>query len=106
MKVSAITDDAIYSQLRLEADDVDTAEASYITALKTAAINYATGHTGLTETQLDDYEDITVAVLTLITDMYDHRLMYADKNYANRTVETILNMHAVNLMPKDEEVTP
>lgn len=103
MTVSGITDEMIYRQLRIEAEDVDDAEATYLAAVKTAAVKYAADYTGLTEEELDQHEDITLAVLVLIADMYDHRLMYADKNYSNQTVETILGMHRVNLLPKEED---
>lgn len=101
MKVSEITIEDISSQCRLDKDDLDEAETSHLEALKTAAVQYAVSFTGLSPEELDAYEDITVAVLTLITDMYDNRLMYADKNYANKTVETILNLHCTNFIPKE-----
>ena len=34
----------------------------------------------------------------VVADMYDNRSAYVDKNNANRTVETILDFHRLNLL--------
>ena len=39
-----------------------------------------------------------IAVFVLVQDMYDNGTYYVDKGQPNKTVESILNMHAVNLM--------
>ena len=80
-------------------DDLTDTEKVTIEAMRTAAINYCISYTALTEAQLDEHEDITIAVLALISDMYDNRLRYVDKGNVNRTVETILNLHCFNLIP-------
>ena len=99
MRISEINTGVIFQELHIMEDDVDEAELRYLDALKTAAISYVTGYTGLCESELDSYEDITIAALVLISDMYDNRQMYVDKNYSNRVIETILNMHRINLVP-------
>lgn len=71
---------------------------SELEMLKAAAIAFAKGYTGLTETELDIHEDITIAVLMLIADMYDNRQLQVDKNTINRTADTILGMYSVNLL--------
>ena len=47
---------------------------------------------------IDAHEEITIAVLVLIGDMYDNRTRYVDKANLNRTVETILSLHDHNLL--------
>lgn len=98
MKVSWITLKEIAAQLRTELDYLNDSDKGYIEILKEAAISYVKEYTGLSETELDLYEDITIAVLVLISDMYDNRQMYVDKNNVNRVVDTILGMHCVNLL--------
>ena len=44
---------------------------------------------------------ITIALLVLVGDMYDNRQMYVDKANINRTADTILGMHSVNLIPEE-----
>ena len=56
------------------------------------------GYTGLNEAAIDTHEDITIAVLVLVSDMYDNRQMTVDKNNVNRVVDTILGMYCVNLL--------
>lgn len=69
--------------------------------LKSAAIEYVKSETGLSAEELDDHEDITFAVLALITDMYENRQYSVDKKDINRVVESILKKYAVNLIPEE-----
>ena len=48
--------------------------------------------------EIDKHEDFVIAVYVLVQDMYDNRSYYVDKNNLNKVVETILGMHAVNLI--------
>lgn len=68
-------------------------------AMRSAAVAYCTGYTGLSAEELDEHEDITIAVLTIISDMWDNRAMSIDRSNVNRVAETILSMHCVNLVP-------
>lgn len=81
-------------------------------------IDYSTGEIkfsvapaiGLTVTAsydagIDAFEDFYIVFMILCQDMYDNRSMYIDKNNLNRTVETILGMHCVNLLPTPDEDT-
>lgn len=101
MKVSELTTTVIASYCRIIEEDMDAAEEATLATMKAAAIQYCVGYTGLTEAELDDHEDITIAVLTLISDMYDNRQMYVDKTNINRTADTILGMHCVNWIPEE-----
>lgn len=71
--------------------------------MQAAAIAYCVGYTGLTKEELDNHEDITIAVLTLISDMWDNRSMTVDRANINRVVDTILGMYCINLLPSTEE---
>ena len=71
--------------------------------MKVAAVNYCIGYTGLSVADLDDHEDITIAVLTLISDMWDNRSMTVDRANVNRVIDTILGMHCVNLVPSPDK---
>lgn len=98
MKVSEITRSEICSQLRIEEEYLQPEEAEYIEHLKKAAVEYVKGYTGLTAEEIEKHEDITIAVLVLISDMYDNRQMYIDKGNTNRVIETILGMYCTNLL--------
>ena len=96
----------IYNQIREVEENLETEDKTLLEAIKAAAINYCIGYTGLEEEKLDDYEDVTIAVLTLISDMWDNRSMTVDRSNPNRAIDTILGMHSINLLPtEDEEVS-
>lgn len=99
MKVSEITEAVIANYCRIMEEDITGTEKLSLEAMKIAAVNYAKSYTGLSDGALDKHEDITIAVLTLISDMYDNRAMIVDKNNVNRTAEIILSMHSKNLLP-------
>lgn len=101
MKVSELTTSTVAEYCRIIEEDQNETEVLVLQAMTEAAKQYCIGFTGLTETELDDHEDITIALLTLVGDMYDNRQMYVDKAHINRTADTILHMHCVNLVPEE-----
>lgn len=107
MIVSTLEYTDVINYLHIDAEDVTTAEQGMIEGYLEAAKSYATGYTGLTEDNLDEHPDIAVAVLCIAADMYTNRDMVTGGTRStvnvNKTVETILNMHAVNLVPETEE---
>ena len=95
-KVSDLNAAAVAEYLNISEDD------PLISGILRAAIGYATGYTGLTEEQLDEHEDIYLAVLIKCSDFYDQRTEHTDKPVNNPAVETILSMHSVNLLPSPD----
>lgn len=95
-KVSDITVNDIADYLRIP--ELITEEENYLATLLKVSKAYVSDYTGLTAEQVDDHEDIVIAVLVLIEDMYDNRAMYVDSDKPNKVVETILGMHQVNLL--------
>lgn len=98
MKVSQINKEAIRGYIREY--ELDACEDDTLQTMQKAAVEYVKSYTGLTESELDEHEDITVAVLAIISDMWDNRQMYVDRSNTNRIVESILGMYAVNLLPE------
>lgn len=96
MKVSEITDAVIQEYLRI--DEPDENEKVLLKGIKHAAIQYAVGYTGMKQEELDDHEDITMAVLALISDMYDNRAIQVKETGTNRIVESILGLYSKNLL--------
>ena len=62
---------------------------------------YISSFTGRTAEELDLFQDLVDVALVLIQDMYDNRSLYVNTNNLNHVVETILGMHAVNLLPSE-----
>lgn len=103
MKVSEIKIDDICRQIRIDKSYLTPDDNALIPILQKSAIEYVKAYTGLDDDEIDSHEDITIAVLVLISDMYDNRQMYVNsgsKGYinSNRVVDTILGMHCMNLL--------
>lgn len=97
MKISEITVETIAEHLRIdEADDL------MIPVIKDAAVEYVRSYTGLTNEEMDNHEDLTLAVLILASDMYDNRAATVKESNSNKTLECILGMHSRNQLPDSE----
>lgn len=98
MKVSELTTEYIAGYLKI--DEPEEEETKDIENFKTAAVSYVKSFTGLSAEEIDTHEDITIAVLVLISDMFDNRSLYLDykTNVMNKTVEGILAMHSTNYL--------
>lgn len=95
-KVSDITWQDVASYLRVyetTSDDVNT-----LKTLLNVAKRFVMEYTGRTVMELDNYQDFVIVVLVLCQDMWDNRTMYVDSKNLNKVVESILNLHAVNLL--------
>ncbi len=98
MKLSELKNADLWLHMREELEEKTPEEENDLEIRKKAAISFCVGYTGLTEQQLDEYEDITIAVMMLVADLYDNRQLQIEKNTINKTAETILNLHCVNLL--------
>ncbi len=91
MKVSEITINDVAFFLKL--DGCVYSETQLRICLK-ASVDYVKAYTGLDDAGLDEYEDITIAVLILCSDMYDNRSVYTEQSSnLNQLVEKILDLH-------------
>lgn len=93
-KVSEISyqDAADYLRLtEIDADDIYT-----LNNLMNVAKTFIASYTGRTD--LDEFPDFVIAVLVLVQDMWDNRVLYVDRTNLNKVVETILGLHSVNLL--------
>lgn len=98
MKVSELTVDYMINYIKID-EPCDETQKEVEAALMGAKA-YVMENTGLLEKDMDDHEDITIAVMVLAADMYENRNLYLDYKYkeTNRTVSTILGMHSINLI--------
>lgn len=94
-KVSEITVDDLIDYIRTP-DDAKT--RALLATLLSAAKSYIGSHTGLTDAEMDDYMELVIAVYIIVQDWYDNRTLYAQKGEVSPTVQTILDMHARNLI--------
>lgn len=95
-KISDITAQDLADFLRItEPTNDDTAT---LETLLNVATSYVINHTGRTSSELDNYPDMVIVILILVQDMYDNRTLYVDSSNLNNVVESILGLHAVNLL--------
>lgn len=95
-KVSDITYTEAAEYLRLY--DLTNDEINLLNTLIATAKAYMIQYTGRTETELDSYQDFVIVLLVLVQDMWDNRTLYVDKSNVNKVVDSILGLHAVNLL--------
>lgn len=93
-KVSDITNKDLAEYLRL--DEVTDDDERTLDNLLGVAKNYIKNYTG--KQDLDNSQDFVIVVFILVQDMWDNRVLYVDKNNVNQTVDSILSLHAVNLL--------
>lgn len=96
-KVSEVTSTDLAEYLRV--GEVTESEEGFLSTIIGAATAYMVKYTGLTAEQLDESSDLVVALLVLCQDMYDNRALYVDSANVNLAVQSILDMHSVNLLP-------
>lgn len=95
-KISEITYEDVASYLRL--DEVSQDDINTLNTLITVAKTYIKQYTGRSEEELDTFSDLVIVMLILCQDMWDNRALYVDKSNLNHVVESILSLHAVNLL--------
>lgn len=95
MKLLDITLDTVKSYTHIDFDDDDILLEEVIMP---SAKSYLVSHTGLSLEELNQYEDISIAFLCLVSDMYDNRQTTVSNNKINPTTDFILNTHRVNLL--------
>lgn len=95
-KASDIKVEDIADYLRI--DELTDGDKQMLNNLLGIAKTYIESYTGRSEQELDNYQDFVIVALVLVQDMYDNRTMYVDSTNLNTVVETILDMHSVNLL--------
>lgn len=96
MKISEVTIDHLMTHAREYNTDSETMNT--FESILAAGKAYIKSYTGLTAQEMDEREELTIALKVLAVDMYDNRTMIVEKNTPNLTVKTILDMHARNLL--------
>lgn len=76
----------------------DTDNDNILNGLRSAAVSFILNQTGLTAAEAENYEDLSVALLVLVYDMYLNRSYSVDKSAVNPIVQSILSEHARNLL--------
>ena len=97
MLVSELTMANLKNYLRVDTNIDDTLLAVILPAAKRFCAQY----TGLTLEELDDYEDMPLAVLVVAADMYEVRQVTLNGTQLNPTTAQILGTYSTNLLPSE-----
>lgn len=95
-KVSDITATNLAEYMRLVDPTVE--DLNTVSSMQGVAEAYITQYTGKTLEELDAYQDMVIAVMVLVQDMWDNRSLYVEESNVNKVVESILNLHSGNLL--------
>ncbi|MBQ6483066.1 MAG: phage gp6-like head-tail connector protein [Anaerolineaceae bacterium] len=95
-KVSDVTVADVADYMRLT--EVTASDQNYINSLIEIAKTYIMKETGVDAEGMDASSDFVIVLFVLCQDMYDNRALYVDKSNLNHVVESILGLHAVNLL--------
>lgn len=97
MKVSELTLDIIKQYLRIDGND----DNILLEMLRTSSIQYCTSYMGCTLEDLDKYHDVTIVVLSLISDSYEVRQFTTSTITLNPVMQGILDLHCSNFIGSD-----
>ena len=103
MKVSELTKEIVANYIRVE---ITTLTTPILELVLPAAITYCATYTGLEPKDLDEYDDMALAVLALCGEFYDNRTYTAVENaIVNPTTQSILDKYSMNLMEGYQHVS-
>lgn len=94
MKISEITIQDLKDYARIEHDEDDSILPGILIACKM----YIKSYTGLTLDQMDEKEDMTIALFVLSNELYENRTFTVKDDKVNVVIKSILDMHSVNLL--------
>lgn len=98
MMVAELTVENVKNYLRVDTNHDDALLAVILSAAKRFCAQY----TGLDIDDLDDYEDMPLAVLAVCADMYEVRQFTLTGTQLNPVAAQILGTYSTNLLPSDE----
>lgn len=94
MKVSEISLDDIKNYIRIDTNDDDI----FLDAVLSGSKSFVKSYTGLDDIKIDEKEDLSLPVFVLCAEMYDNRQFTVDKGTINPIIQSILDMHSINLL--------
>ena len=94
MKLSEVSLSIVKQHCGISGEDSDALLGVYMAAAKRLACDY----TGLDETKIVEFEDITVAYLDMINEMFSQRAVMTSGTQMNEFVRQILDVHSVNYL--------
>lgn len=94
MIISEITIQDLKDYTRVDHSDDDYLFESILLASKA----YIKSYTGLTLEQMDEKEDLSIALFVLAVELYENRTFSVRDEKVNVVIKSILDMHSRNLL--------
>lgn len=95
MKISEVTVELIKSgYLHIYHDEDD----NILDLMKIASIAHIKNYTGLNDEELETKDDLTIALLVLVSELYENRIMTVEKDKVNPVIKSILDSHCINFL--------
>lgn len=94
MKISEVTIDDLKEYANVDHDYDNKIFNNILLSSKA----YIKSYTGLNEEQIDSKEELTIALMILCNEMYENRIYTVENDKVNKIVNSILDMHSINLL--------
>jgi len=94
LKVSEINIGNLKSYCHIDYEDDD----SILEAILASVKMYIKKYTGLEDETIENLEDLSIVVLVLSKDLYDNKTYSMQSSQTNPIVQSILDMHSINLL--------
>lgn len=94
MKISEVTINDLKEYANVDHDYDDRIFSNILSSSKA----YIKSYTGLNEEQIDSKEELTIALMVLCNEMYENRIYTVENDKVNKIVNSILDMHSINLL--------
>lgn len=97
MLVSDLTVAMVKNYLRVDTNTDDF----LLSVILSAAKQFCAQYTGLSTSELDNYEDMPLAVMAVCADMYEVRQVTLNGTQLNPVTAQILGTYSTNLLPTE-----
>lgn len=96
MKINEVNLDYLKEYLKVDGNEEDT----ILTSMLEASKNYIKDYTGLSEENLNTIDSLTIAMLTICSDMYENRIytLTSKTVQLNMIAKSIMDMYSRNLL--------
>lgn len=94
MLISQVT----VSDLKGYANVYHNLDDSLFQGILMGAKQFIVSYTGKAVDQLDTYEDLTIALFILSSEMYDNRMVHVEFNKIGFVIRQLLDSHSTNLL--------
>lgn len=96
MKISQLTVDDLIEYAHEDKDDAEVVKL--FNTLLPIGKSYIKNYTGLSYEEMDTKEDLTIALMVIVNEMYENRIYTVRDDKVNKVIKSILDMHSMNLL--------